>query len=36
VQRQTVTGEFNSSAELPYELRLRDFEMAMQDVCDFF
>jgi len=31
-----VTGEFNPDAELPFELRLRDFEMAMQDVYDFF
>jgi hypothetical protein len=36
VYRQTVSGEFNAGAELPYELRLRDFEMAMQDVYDFF
>jgi hypothetical protein len=36
LQHQTVEGEFNASAELPYELRLRDFEMAMQDVYDFF
>ncbi len=28
--------KFNSHATLPYELRLRDFEMAMQDVYDFF
>jgi hypothetical protein len=35
VQRQQVTGEANPNAELPYELRLRDFEMAMQDVYDF-
>ena len=34
--RQTTTGEFNPRADLPYELRLRDFEMAMQDVYDFF
>jgi hypothetical protein len=34
--RQNVTGEFNRNAELPYELRLRDFEMATQDVYDFF
>ena len=26
----------NKLAQLPYELRLRDFEMAMQDVYDFF
>jgi hypothetical protein len=36
VQSQSITGEFNSSADLPYELRLIDFEMAMQDVYDFF
>lgn len=28
--------KFNSDLELPYELRLRDFELAMQDVYDFF
>ena len=28
--------KFNISAHLPYELRLKDFEMAMQDVYDFF
>jgi hypothetical protein len=27
---------FNSAAVLPYNLRLKDFEMAMQDVYDFF
>lgn len=27
---------FNAEAELPYELRLKDFEIAMQDVYDFF
>ena len=27
---------FNPSAKLPYSLRLKDFEMAMQDVYDFF
>jgi hypothetical protein len=36
VDRQAIAGEFNTAAELPYELRLRDFEMAMQDVYDFF
>jgi hypothetical protein len=36
VQRQNISGEFNAAAELPYELRLRDFEMAMHDVYDFF
>lgn len=28
--------KFNPAARLPYELRLQDFEMAMQDVYDFF
>jgi hypothetical protein len=28
--------KFNKAAQLPYELRLQDFEMAMQDVYDFF
>ena len=27
---------FNSNAQLPYELRLQDFEIAMQDVYDLF
>lgn len=27
--------KFNESAELPYELRLEDFRMAMQDIYDF-
>ena len=35
--RNTVnTSKFNPSARLPYELRLKDFEMAIQDVYDFF
>ena len=29
-------SKFNSSCSLPYELRIRDFESAMQDVYDFF
>lgn len=29
-------SKFNSSIELPYELRLKDFELAMQDIYDFF
>jgi hypothetical protein len=29
-------NRFNADALLPYELRLHDFEMAMQDVYDFF
>jgi hypothetical protein len=28
--------KFNEGAKLPYELRLKDFEMTMQDVYDFF
>lgn len=35
--RNTVqTTKFNATAALPYELRLQDFQMAMQDVYDFF
>jgi hypothetical protein len=35
--RNTVqTTKFNAGAVLPYELRLQDFQMAMQDVYDFF
>ncbi len=30
------TNRFNARAELPYELRLLDFQTAMQDVYDFF
>lgn len=29
-------GKFNEAAELPFSLRLNDFEMAMQDIYDFF
>ena len=37
ILRNTVDQtKFNKEAQLPYELRLRDFEMAMQDVYDFF
>jgi hypothetical protein len=37
IQRETVdTTAFNPKAVLPYELRLKDFEIAMQDVYDFF
>src|SRR5581483_759694 len=28
--------KFNPDASLPYDLRIRDFEIAMQDVYDFF
>lgn len=35
--REVVRREwFNQDIELPYELRLADFEIAMQDVYDFF
>jgi hypothetical protein len=35
--RNTVDpAKFNSKPQLPYELRLQDFQSAMQDVYDFF
>jgi hypothetical protein len=37
IQRSEVdVAKFNASTVLPYELRLQDFQMAMQDVYDFF
>ncbi len=37
IERQTVNrAQLNKNAVLPYNLRLADFEMAMQDVYDFF
>jgi len=37
VHRNTVDPQkFNAAATLPYELRLKDFEMAIQDIYDFF
>ena len=37
ISRNVVdSSKFNRKAELPYELRHKDFEMAMQDVYDFF
>jgi hypothetical protein len=37
LKRETVDGAaFNPDANLPFELRLKDFEIAMQDVYDFF
>ncbi|MGE0823565.1 MAG: hypothetical protein AB7G75_19075 [Candidatus Binatia bacterium] len=37
IRRNTVdTTKFNEKADLPFELRLKDFEIAMQDVYDFF
>lgn len=37
ITRNTVdVSRFNRQAILPFELRLKDFELAMQDVYDFF
>lgn len=37
IMRNTVDpSKFNREAVLPYQLRLKDFEIAMQDVFDFF
>lgn len=37
ITRNTVdTSKFNEDVEPPYELRKQDFQMAMQDVYDFF
>ena len=37
ITRQEVsTTGFNNEIELPYQLRLQDFQMAMQDIYDFF
>lgn len=36
VRNQPAQAKFNASANLPYELRLEDFRLAMQDVYDFF
>ena len=37
ILRNTVeAGKLNQAASLPYELSLQDFQMAMQDVYDFF
>ncbi len=35
-RNQITTGKFNEAAKLPYELRLEDFKLAIQDVYDFF
>ncbi len=35
-RNQVNPQKFNRKASLPYQLRLEDFEMAMQDVYDFF
>lgn len=37
VKRNIVDSrKFNANADLPYQLRLKDFELAIQDVYDFF
>jgi hypothetical protein len=36
VRNAVDDSKFNRDAQLPYELRLSDFQMAMQDVYDFF
>jgi len=37
LMRNTVDdSKFNTRAELPYELRVRDFSLALQDIYDFF
>jgi hypothetical protein len=36
VREEDIPNCFNAAAELPYLLRLKDFEIAMQDVYDFF
>lgn len=37
IERNVVNGSrFNQSAFLPYESRIKDFEIAIQDVYDFF
>lgn len=36
IRNRVDLSRFNSHVTLPYELRLEDFQMAMQDVYDFF
>ncbi|MHB1004981.1 MAG: hypothetical protein ACYC3S_04975 [Chloroflexota bacterium] len=36
LQATVDQAKFNKGAVLPYELRLKDFDMAMQDIYDFF
>lgn len=36
MRMQPSAGAFNPDAVLPYNLRIKDFELAMQDVYDFF
>lgn len=35
-RKTTEAGKFNELAALPYELRIEDFRLALQDVYDFF
>lgn len=35
-RNQILASAFNKAAVLPYELRLEDFKLALQDVYDFF
>jgi hypothetical protein len=35
-RNRVKSSSFNKKADLPFELRLKDFDMAMQDVYDFF
>jgi hypothetical protein len=35
-RNQPDPSKFNKAAKLPYQLRLKDFELAMQDVYDFY
>lgn len=36
IRNQPDNNRFNTKAVLPFQLRLKDFELAMQDVYDFF
>jgi hypothetical protein len=36
IRQQVDRSKFNQEAQLPFSLRLEDFQMAMQDVYDFF
>ncbi len=37
ITKKTVDSDkFNETADLPYELRLQDFQIAMQDIYDYF
>lgn len=36
LRNKVDTSKFNAGATLPFELRLEDFQLAMQDIYDFF